>query len=288
MRYRIGELADFFGMTKEGIRYLEREGVITSERDAGNGYRYFPRDEITRLKQIKRYQGLGFSLEEAHQLVCETRREEIVDRLAQKQRELEGNVRQIERMQRLLAMQQEAAAHLIDTQEQVWLGERPELIFFPRVPDEASGETPAQREAIARARAEEKEWILATPPCTLGAMHFTPDGTGRRMLGSIVRAESAREVGLRETERTIHLPACPCVCAVVEGPEKQRPDLSPLFDYMRANRLRITGEVFGILWLTYRTEQGNRFGIHEVYAPYEKMEEDGTMTAASPTKACQS
>ena len=41
MRYRIGELADFFGMTKEGIRYLEREGVITSERDAGNGYRYF-------------------------------------------------------------------------------------------------------------------------------------------------------------------------------------------------------------------------------------------------------
>lgn len=273
MRYRIGELADFFGMTKEGIRYLEREGVIASERDAGNGYRYFPREEITRLKQIKRYQGLGFSLEEAQQLLCETRREEIAGRLAQKQRELQEKVRQIERMQRFLAMQQEVVAHLIDAQKQVWLGERPELIFFPRVPDEASGESPAQREAIARARAEEKEWILATPPCTLGAMHYTPDGTGRRMLGSIVRAEAAHEAGLQETERTIHLPACPCICAVVEGPDRQRPDLTPLFDYVRENRLRITGDVFGVFWLTYRTEQGNRYAVHEIYAPYERISE---------------
>lgn len=171
MRYRIGELADFFGMTKEGIRYLEREGVITSERDAGNGYRYFPRDEITRLKQIKRYQGLGFSLEEAHQLVCETRREEIVDRLAQKQRELEGKVRQIERMQRLLAMQQEAAAHLIDTQEQVWLGERPELIFFPRVPDEAAARLPrSARPSPAPARRKRSGYSprrrARSAPCT--------------------------------------------------------------------------------------------------------------------------
>lgn len=273
MRYRIGELADFFGMTKEGIRYLEREGVIASERDAGNGYRYFPREEITRLKQIKRYQGLGFSLEEAQQLVCETRREEIADRLAQKQRELEKKARQIERMQRFLSMQQEVAERLIGTSEHVWLGERPEMVFFPRVPDEASGGTPAQRAAIARARAQEKEWILATPPCTLGAMYYAMDGSGRRLRGSIVRAESAREAGLRETERTIHLPACPCVCAVVEGPDRQAPDLTPLLDYVRENRLRITGDVFGVFWLTCRTEQGDRLAIHEVYAPYEKIEE---------------
>ena len=273
MRYRIGELADFFGMTKEGIRYLEREGIIASERDEGNGYRYFPREEITRLKQIKRYQGLGFSLEEAQQLVCETRREEIGVRLAQKQQELEKKARQIERMQRFLSMQQEVAARLIDTSEHVWLGERPEMIFFPRVPDEASGETPAQREAIARARAQEKEWILAAPPCTLGAMYYAADGSGRRLRGSIVRAESAREAGLRETERTIHLPACPCVCAVVEGPDRQRPDLTPLLDFVRENRLRITGDIFGVFWLTCRTERGDRLAIHEVYAPYEKMGE---------------
>ena len=36
------------------------------------------------------------------------------------------------------------------------------------------------------------------------------------------------------------------------------------------NHLRITGDVFGIFWMTCRTEQGDRLAIHEVYAPYEK------------------
>lgn len=269
MRYRIGELADFFGMTKEGIRYLERQGVIRSERDEKNGYRYYPRDEITHLKQIRRFQSLGFSLEEAQQMVGEVRRDEIQERLAHKQRELAEKARQIERMQRQMTLQQEVAAHLLDPEhETIWLGERPELIFFARVPDEASGATPEEREAIAQARTEEKAWILAAPPCTLGAMHYAADGSGRRALGSIVRADSAREAGLRESARTVHLMPCPCVCGVVEGRETQPPDLSPMMDYMRAHGLTITGDVYGIFWLSYRSEAGDRCAIHEIYIPY--------------------
>lgn len=268
MRYRIGEMAEFFGMTKEGVRFLERQGVIRSVRDERNGYRYFPREEITRLKQIRRYQSLGFSLEEAQRIIGETGREEIAERLAEKQRELEEKARQIERMQRQLTLQQEVVAHLLGPHERIWLGERPELLFFPRVPDEASGSTPHEREAIARARAQEKEWILAAPPCTLGAMHYAADGSGRRMLGSIVRAEAARTVGLRESERTVRLMPCPCICGVVEAPEKTAPDVTPLLAFGRENGLELCGDVFGIFWLTYCTEKGDRWAIHEIYAPY--------------------
>lgn len=270
MRYRIGELADFFGMTKEGVRYLERQGIVCSERDEKNGYRYFSRTEISRFKQIKRYQGLGFSLEEAHRLVVETRREEAVGELTRKQHELAQKAQQIERMQRFLSMQREVAERLLNMQEHIWLSERPEMIFLPRVPDEASGKTPAEREAIACARAEEREWILATPPCTLGAMHYAPDGSGRVMLGSIVYAEAAREVGLRETERTIHLNPCPCIRAVVESHCAKPPDLSPLLDYAQEKHLRIVGDVYGVFWLAYRTEQGERLAVREIFAPYEK------------------
>ena len=61
---------------------------------------------------------------------------------------------------------------------------------------------------------------------------------------------------------------CPCVCGVVEGREKQPPDLSPLMDYMRAHDLTITGDVYGIFWLSYRSEAGDRCAIHEIYIPY--------------------
>ena len=46
-------MAEFFGLTKEAIRYYERKGIVTSIRDERTGYRYYERDEITTLKQIR-------------------------------------------------------------------------------------------------------------------------------------------------------------------------------------------------------------------------------------------
>lgn len=69
MRYRIGEVADFFGLTKEGVRYYERKGLLTSIRDEQTGYRYYEREQITHLKRIRLYESMGFSLDEAWEMV---------------------------------------------------------------------------------------------------------------------------------------------------------------------------------------------------------------------------
>lgn len=273
MRYRIGEMAEFFGMTKEGVRFMERQGVIHSVRDENNGYRYFPRDEITRLKQIRRYQGLGFSLDEARQMVCETSREDIADKIDTKMRELEEKEAQIRRMKNLLRTQREAVRHLMEEEgARIWLGTRPEMIFFPRVPDEASGSTPAEREQIAKARAMEKEWIRAAPPCTLGAMHYGRNADAPRVMGSIVRAEAAREAALPIGQGMVRLKECPCVCGVVEAMVGTPPDIEPLLAFGREHGLRICGDVYGVLWVTYADEAGMRYGIHEMYIPVEAEE----------------
>ena len=72
MKYRIGEMAEFFGLTKEAIRYYERKGIVTSIRDERTGYRYYERDEITTLKQIRTYESLGFSLDDAQAMAVAT------------------------------------------------------------------------------------------------------------------------------------------------------------------------------------------------------------------------
>ena len=265
MKYRIGEVAEFFGMTKEGVRYLERQGIIRSVRDESNGYRYFPREEITRLKQIKRWQGLGFSLEEAHSLTQETSRGEIAGRLSSKLEELEEKERQIKRMKSLLRSQQEIVRHLMDSKEHFRLDMRPDMLFFPRVKDEASGCTPQEKQEIAIARSMEKAWILAAPPCTLGAMHYGRDGAEKRIMGSIVRSESAEAANLPITARVVRLAPCLCVCGVIEAPLGEKPDISRMLDYAEQSNYRLCGDVYGVLWLNYRTEDGVRWGVHEIY-----------------------
>lgn len=266
MRYRIGELADFFGMTKEGVRYLERQGIITSVRDESNGYRYFPREEITRLKQIRSYQSIGFGLEEAHSMVCLTPREELLDRLDEKIAELESKAADIARISNMLKGQREAAEKTLSGAGAYEVTMRPELIFFERVSDEASGETPQEKRSIAHARNVEKTWIQAMPPVTLGACHYDHTGKGVRRIGSIALAQDVRTLGLPVLPQMVRLESCLCVRGIAESPWEKKPDIAPLLCFAQERGYALCGDVYAIAKMTYEFEDAV-WGIHEFFLP---------------------
>ncbi|MFD8328057.1 MerR family transcriptional regulator [Streptomyces lydicus] len=59
----IGELAVQTGMTKDGIRFYEKVGLLTGRR-LPNGYRDFPPEAVPWLHYVRTAQTLGFSLAE--------------------------------------------------------------------------------------------------------------------------------------------------------------------------------------------------------------------------------
>lgn len=65
----IGQLADAAGVHVETIRYYERRGILPRPRRASGWHRY---DEQTlqTLRFVKRAQELGFSLDEARELLA--------------------------------------------------------------------------------------------------------------------------------------------------------------------------------------------------------------------------
>lgn len=268
MRYRIGELADLFGMTKEGVRYLERQGVIRSERDSTNGYRYFPRTEITRLKMIRSLQAIGFTMEEAQQLFWETPRSEILDRLDEKLGELENREMQLRQMKRMLTEQRAAFCHAIDQTAQYEVILRPEYVLFPRVEDEASGKTPEEKKAIAERRQAEKAWIQAMPPVQLGAIYY--DAAGKRkeeLYGCAALREDVEKLRLPVLPGMQPIPACRCIYACVESVMGERPGVSGMFAWAQAHKLQVCGDVFGTIQMTYRGDMGQMLRLHGLYAP---------------------
>lgn len=66
----IGHLARLAGVHIETLRYYERRGLIASPPRTRAGYRQFLPDTIRRVRFIKRAQGLGFTLEEIHDLLA--------------------------------------------------------------------------------------------------------------------------------------------------------------------------------------------------------------------------
>lgn len=65
----IGGLSTATGVKIETIRYYERAGLISPPLRTGGNYRSYGREDIARLRFIKRTRDLGFSLEEVRALL---------------------------------------------------------------------------------------------------------------------------------------------------------------------------------------------------------------------------
>ncbi len=66
----IGEVARQAGVNVETVRYYQRRGLLKEPRKPLEGFRLYPPDTVSRISFIKRAQFLGFTLQEASELIA--------------------------------------------------------------------------------------------------------------------------------------------------------------------------------------------------------------------------
>ena len=49
--YRIGDVANLMGLSRDTLRYYEKRGILSSKKEK-NGYRYYTEEDIYRLFSI--------------------------------------------------------------------------------------------------------------------------------------------------------------------------------------------------------------------------------------------
>lgn len=65
----IGQAAVSTGVSKDTLRYYEREGLLPPALKGANGYRYYQEEALRRVRFIKHAQQVGFTLEEVRSLM---------------------------------------------------------------------------------------------------------------------------------------------------------------------------------------------------------------------------
>ena len=61
---RIKEVEELTGITSKNIRFYEKEGLITPDRNSQNRYREYTKEDVHILKEIKLYRKLDISIED--------------------------------------------------------------------------------------------------------------------------------------------------------------------------------------------------------------------------------
>lgn len=104
---KIGALASKSGLSRDTIRFYEREALLLQPQRTPAGYRLYNPDVVARLSFIKQAQALGFSLTEIRDLLdgyhdaSECR--QVASRLRQKIAELDRKVREMQTLRTTLS-----------------------------------------------------------------------------------------------------------------------------------------------------------------------------------------
>ncbi|TYT74279.1 MerR family transcriptional regulator [Desulfobotulus mexicanus] len=68
-RYSIGEVSLICNVSKKTLRYYDKIGLINSERDDTNNYRYYTKESLLAVPVIKYYKQMGFKLDEMREFI---------------------------------------------------------------------------------------------------------------------------------------------------------------------------------------------------------------------------
>ncbi len=61
--YKVGEIAKFYGVSVDTVRFYDRKGVLKPEKKSDNNYRTYNKEEFISMDYIMRLRSLGISIE---------------------------------------------------------------------------------------------------------------------------------------------------------------------------------------------------------------------------------
>lgn len=84
----IGEIAEFYGISRKAMRLYEKKGIIKPVKvDPANGYRYYSAEQVEQLNALIELKALGFSLDEIRGIIDGTTKKPALLELLEKKRQ---------------------------------------------------------------------------------------------------------------------------------------------------------------------------------------------------------
>ncbi len=271
MKFSTGELARMLGLTNEGVRYMERMGIVRAHRDKENGYRSFDFDELVRLTQTRNLRALGFSLEEARSVLDgELPLNKTRTLFSRKLRDLQQRKRELDRMEENLLARM-TTIEMLETGERAYHFVQPApMVFCPR---KRNGKAIRYQKDILEANAL---WSKATLRTCMMAVYY---GNGEVIKGLEVPEEDFEALELPRMSNLIEIRPGLCAHGAIEAPTRGWPDFDRIGRWVRSQGEEPTGDLYCITRLEIRMEDGCPGCVHEFFAPIR--EKDGAMPEMS-------
>lgn len=255
MKYWIKDVAKLLGMTTEGVRFFERQGIVTPHRDVENNYRFYDRVQLIDLEQIQKYQKFGFTLKESEDLLRSSEKDEISDALAAQKKKLIEEQKDVQRKTLATDEMIKSIEYLKKSDLRTETVEIPDLSFLPLEGDLA----PGKEEAIKA----EKSWnCIESAKLSRVVMHS--DGSPCNEKGLLISKVLQNRYHFPDYPYVVHLPKHFSYKITINRAIFDDSIYPQLYSQIKDAGYVPCGEMISEIQLTY-TENGVRKTIENIF-----------------------
>lgn len=96
-KYKIREVAEMIGISPSIIRYYEEKGLVTPEKDPGNGYRLFSEEDVFKIWDVTFFRSFDMGLDDIRCLFRGTDLDERIAIISEHRKRLDELLKEVER-----------------------------------------------------------------------------------------------------------------------------------------------------------------------------------------------
>ena len=265
MKYKIGEVARILGISTDLLRYYEKKGVVTPEKNSSNDYRYYDSWDINSLVDCLWFKNFGFSIDQIADMVKIPGTRELGELFLCKEDELR---RTIKRCELLLLRSERYRRDLQKTGELLYrcrVEDSPEFVRFINREGQEYFNTP-ETARLAR------QWLAAMPFNRRCFEICAQSGEDACRWGFSLDMDYVRELEFEISEPMTVAPSRRSIHTVFKsagGRDGFAPSLLDYaLEYARDMGAQPTAPVHGVL-LASVMEEGKLTGYFEAWIPIE-------------------
>ena len=98
--YSSGEVAKMLGISQETLRYYEKQGIMFSEVDETNGYRWFMFRKVIALSHLRMFNHFGFPVKMSNLMVNGETAEDMQAQLTENEKQIDEQMEKLARIQK--------------------------------------------------------------------------------------------------------------------------------------------------------------------------------------------
>lgn len=266
MNYRIGVVSKLLGISPEGLRLYEREGILSSKREDGNGnYRVYSHLDITALMRARSYHNYGFSLKETESLINADDLASVAECYRSRQQKLREEILLKQRMLDYLSRVDEMVETLPEELWKIKRARRPAMYRFEFMDGDDLIIGPELYQKF-------QEWVNLAPfsfPAQRNEWQAVCGREGHSLSALGIFEEDAAFFGIEESGPVVYYPECDCLSTIVElvGEETDVQDyLGHLREYVEINGIEVKGDPVGRTFLSMN-KKDNYTRYRQIWLP---------------------